>query len=247
MWTQSAKIHVLVSVSPSSLFCESQTPSGEPPQIPCKPHGVRSEWGLPQSNANAADAGWSPLLSSLFPLEELEVPLPKGQCYAGLGEGNVVNVVTSVPSQCSLVLASVMRGGGVFSLIPMFKCSVSGVLLLNSCYLFSWGRLNPGTTYFTMLEMSLPLIFLMTLREVKTFLTSRRYNLSNCLYTISAFCVFYETFVLICSSINVSKFFDFPPINRQSLYFLSLNLHWLYYCLAHTVCQKFCVAQALRS
>lgn len=85
-----------------------------------------------------------------------------------------------------------------------------------------------------MLAMSLPLILLMTLREVKKFLTLIRYILSTFLYIISAFCVLYKKVLLICGSLNVSKYFDFAPINRESLYFLFVNLHWLYYCLANT-------------
>ena len=136
------------------------------------------------------------LLDSLFSLEELQAlgrPLPVVWCCAGLRERKCgQHIVTSVPFQYSLSwsLWCVCGEGGASALLP---CSLSGALFLNSCYLFLWGRVKSGTTYLTMLVMSLHLIFLISW-EVKKFLTLIRCNLSNFLYIISAL---YKKFLLI--------------------------------------------------
>ena len=138
----------------------------------------------------------SPLLGSLFSLKELEAerrPLPVVWLCAGLRKGESgQHVANSVPFRCSLPWSLWCRG--VLQLLSHVLGFSRGVLCLNSCYLFLWRRSKSGTSYFTMLVMSLPLIFLVILWEVKKFLTLIRCNLSNFLYIISAFCALYKKF-----------------------------------------------------
>lgn len=151
--------------------------------------------GAPTRGASARGAGCPPT-DSLFSLKQLEGygwPLslwcvlccPEGgEMWSACSHFGTLSVLSVFVSLCKRVLqphSHVLR-------------SLSGVLFSNSYYLSLWGRVKSGTTYFTMLVMSLPLIFLVTSWEVKKFLTLIRCNLSNFLYIIRAFCALCKKF-----------------------------------------------------